>query len=153
VKSLDIADQFEPTSLPILNKVLVAEDDRISQLFMLTFFKHYGVEVKLASTGRETLQTWQEWQPDLILMDMRMPELNGLEATQIIRQAIDRSARTSAHLSFPVIIAITASAFAEDWEMLLTAGCNECLEKPLYPAQLNRVLSHYFNVEALPVRS
>jgi CheY-like chemotaxis protein len=139
VKSLDIADQFEPTSLPILNKVLVAEDDRISQSFMQTFFRHYGKAVQGASTGRETLKIWQAWQPDLIMMDMRMPELTGLDATRMIR-------KTAPTHSFPVIVAITASSFAEDWEKLLDAGCNECLAKPLVVAHLHLIISRYFNL-------
>lgn len=132
------------TPRPALTKVLVAEDDRISQIFMLTLMSHYGIETKVASNGRETLKLWHDWQPDLIFMDMRMPELNGLEVTQMIRQTIQTAATP---LPTPIIIAVTASGFGEDRDKLLAAGCNDCLSKPLALDELNIILKNHFNLE------
>ncbi|MGA0198971.1 MAG: response regulator, partial [Prochlorotrichaceae cyanobacterium] len=136
--------------MPTIAKVLVAEDDRLTQTFMIHLLNHYSFEVKLAKDGQEALDLWQTWQPDLIFLDIRMPKLSGLEVTQQIRQAVRSAASTDTPLKSPVIIAITASAFAEDRKTLLEAGCNEFLSKPLVMNELNLVLHRYLDFEDSP---
>ena len=148
-----ISPAIQPPSsrlLPSTAKVLVAEDDRLTQIFMSHLLGHYSFEVKLAKNGEEALDLWQTWQPDLIFLDIRMPKITGLEVTQQIRQAVRASASTDTPLKSPVIIAITASAFAEDRKILLETGCNEFLSKPLVMNELNQVLHRYLDFEENP---
>ncbi|MGA1411543.1 MAG: PAS domain S-box protein, partial [Prochlorotrichaceae cyanobacterium] len=137
-------------AIPATAKVLVAEDDRLTQIFMSHLLQNYSFEIKFAKNGREALNLWQTWQPDLIFLDIRMPELTGLEVTRQIRQAVQAAASTDTPLKSPVIIAITASAFAEDRKILLEAGCNEFLSKPLVMNELNLVLHRYLDFGESP---
>jgi CheY-like chemotaxis protein len=117
---------------------------------MSHLLQNYSFEIKFAKNGREALNLWQTWQPDLIFLDIRMPELTGLEVTRQIRQAVQAAASTDTPLKSPVIIAITASAFAEDRKILLEAGCNEFLSKPLVMNELNLVLHRYLDFGESP---
>jgi len=108
-------------------RVLVAEDNAINRLFMEQVLGGAGVEVLFAETGSEAVATAARAAPDLIFMDMSMPQMNGLDATRAIRAAGGPQ---------PVIVALTANAFASDREACLAAGMDDFLSKPVRRAQL-----------------
>ena len=110
-------------------RILVAEDDWVNQEVALELLREtLGFAVDVAPDGAEALELALQHRYDLILMDMQMPELDGLGATQAIRE-ID------GYVDVP-IIAMTANAFAEDRARCLDAGMNDFIAKPVDPDQL-----------------
>ncbi|MEO0408416.1 MAG: response regulator, partial [Cyanobacteria bacterium P01_A01_bin.135] len=94
-------------------------------------------EVEEACSGAEAIAAWQRWHPHVILMDLRMPNVDGYEATRTIRAR----AQTNPELENPKIIALTASAFSADRDRALAAGCDEFLGKPIYKTQLLQTIA------------
>ena len=123
--------------LPSDLKILLAEDNALNYEITYEILTAFGMEVEWAQNGAiavEQFQASQEGQYDLILMDMQMPVMNGLEATRAIRGLERRDAKT-----IP-IIAITANAFAEDRAVCLEAGMNDHIPKPIDVDKLLDVL-------------
>ncbi|MBP6809201.1 MAG: response regulator, partial [Chromatiaceae bacterium] len=89
-----------------------------------------------AADGQEAVNLWEEWQPHLIFMDMRMPVLSGQEATRQIRSRL--AARPGAVA--PVIVALTASAFEDQRERMLACGCDAFARKPFQAEELFAIL-------------
>jgi two-component system sensor histidine kinase/response regulator len=107
--------------------VLLVEDSPINQEVAVSLLESAGLRVDLAGNGAEAVEKACATDYDLILMDMQMPVMDGLEATQAIR----RSGRTQVP-----IVAMTANAFGEDRQRCLDAGMNDHLPKPVDPAML-----------------
>jgi CheY-like chemotaxis protein/nitrogen-specific signal transduction histidine kinase/HPt (histidine-containing phosphotransfer) domain-containing protein len=119
-------------SLPALTDVggvglniLLAEDNIVNQKLAITLLEKWGHYVEVAGNGLEAITKNEQQQFDLILMDVQMPEMGGVEATQLIRE---RERGTSRHVP---IVAMTANAMSEDRQMCLDAGMDEYLSKPL----------------------
>lgn len=108
-------------------RVLVADDAEINRVLMGKFFKGLDVTVLFAHDGREAVDLTLEQEPDIVLMDMSMPRLNGIEATRRIRREAVKQ---------PAIIALTANAFDTDKEACLAAGMDGYLAKPVRRAEL-----------------
>lgn len=117
------------------SRVLVAEDNSLSRELIRQMLSDLGCAVDLAKDGSEALDCASMHVYDLIMMDMQMPRLDGLAATEAIRQLPE-------HWSTP-ILAITANAFAEEKEQCLRSGMNGHLTKPLTPESLTRELRHW----------
>jgi CheY-like chemotaxis protein len=100
---------------------------------LLSIILRKDYELSRATTGKEVLALFAEERPDLILMDIKMPEMDGLEATRIIR-------RTDVDLP---IIALTANAYDSDREKALDAGCNSYMAKPVNAAKLREMLAAF----------
>lgn len=116
-------------------RVLLAEDNPVNQLVAVEILKRLGCEVVLASNGREAVEALESHEIDVVLMDVQMPEVDGLEATRTIRaKETDRR--------IP-IIAQTAHAFAEDKIRCFDAGMDEHIAKPIRRSELLRVLGRY----------
>jgi len=108
-------------------RVLLAEDHDMNVFLAKTILEGWGVEVVVAENGKQAVQKINEQHFDLVLMDMQMPVMSGMEATEIIRQ----------ELGNPIpIIALTANARTEDNEKCLNAGMNDYISKPFQPEQL-----------------
>lgn len=120
-------------------RILVVDDRWENRMMLTRMLSKTGFEVQEASDGREGIKQWETWDPDLIWMDMRMPNMDGYEATQRIRQ--------SEGGDDVVIIALTASAFEQDRERVLIAGCNDFLAKPFREADMYDMLAHYLEIE------
>ena len=106
-------------------RILVAEDSPVNQKLLVGLLHKLGHQAVLANNGREAVEATESQQLDLILMDIQMPEMDGLEATQIIRE---RERRTGAHLP---IIAVTAHVLPEDREKCRAAGMDDYVSKPI----------------------
>jgi signal transduction histidine kinase/ligand-binding sensor domain-containing protein/CheY-like chemotaxis protein len=102
--------------------ILVAEDNPINQQLAMIILHKMGYDPELAENGRQVLDKLREKDFDLILMDIQMPEMDGLEATRIIRTSMTPQ---------PIIIAMTANAMQGDQEECLAAGMNDYLSKPV----------------------
>jgi signal transduction histidine kinase/DNA-binding response OmpR family regulator len=109
--------------------VLVAEDNPTNQLVSRTILEGHGCRVDIAANGAEAVRAVQERAYDVVIMDIMMPEVGGLEATRLIR-ALD-----SPRAKVP-IVAMTANAFAQDREACIAAGMNGFIAKPATPAKL-----------------
>jgi CheY-like chemotaxis protein len=115
-------------------QVLLAEDNRVNQRLASRLLEKRGHRVVVVGNGREALAALQEKQYDLVLMDVQMPEMDGLEATAAIRE---QEKRTGAHQQ---VIAMTAHAMKGDRERCLAAGMDDYLTKPIRPQELDEVL-------------
>jgi len=124
------ASEPAPAAMPSL-KVLLAEDSLVNQRLMLGLLERLGHTVVLATTGTEAVERALAEPVDLILMDVQMPEMDGLEATQRIRQAEREQSRRRVP-----IIAMTAHAMKGDRERCLDAGMDEYVAKPVRQWQL-----------------
>ena len=112
-------------------KILVAEDDEMNQQMALMVLKRLGYEADSAGNGKEVLEIVSEQKYDVILMDVQMPEMDGLEATRMIRLCLTEQ---------PVIIAMTANAMDGDREACLKAGMEDYLSKPVNVEELMKTL-------------
>ena len=118
-------------------RVLLAEDEPISQEVSRGLLEDVGLIVDLAEDGEMALSLALVCDYDLILMDMQMPKMNGLEATRAIRA-------TSLNIDTP-ILAMTANAFQEDRQACLNAGMNDHIGKPVIPEVMYEVLLKWLN--------
>jgi CheY-like chemotaxis protein len=115
-------------------KVLIVEDYADTRRFMKTLVESYGYRVIEAADGEEAVQIAQFGHPDLILMDLAMPIMDGLATTRVIRGFEDGA-------NLPII---AVSAFGDDFYIqALEAGCNDVVFKPLEISKLESVLNQY----------
>ncbi|WP_394691619.1 response regulator [Hoeflea sp.] len=126
--------------------VLVAEDNQINQIVFQQSLQGMGVNHDLAVNGREAVTKWSELRPDIVLMDVSMPELNGLEATAEIRaiEARDGLAPTP-------IIAVTAHTLKGDEDRCLAAGMDDYMSKPISPEKLAAMIERWLPGSAIEV--
>jgi signal transduction histidine kinase/DNA-binding response OmpR family regulator len=107
-------------------RILLVEDNRVNQTLACRLLEKRGHEVVTAGNGRAALEVLENLTPDLVLMDIQMPEMNGLQATALIRQ---KELKTGKHVP---IVAMTAHAMAGDKERCLAAGMDGYITKPLH---------------------
>lgn len=119
-------------------RILVVDDAVNNRRFLVTLLSEIGFEVREAENGQEAIALWSSWDPDLICMDMRMPLLDGYQATQQIKASL-KGQQT-------VIIALTASAFEEEREGILSCGCDDFLHKPFREEVLLEKISTHLGV-------
>ncbi len=118
--------------------VLLVEDNQINQVVALEFLALMGVESLLANNGQEALQACTRATPDLVLMDIQMPGMDGLECTRRLR-----SLQEAGSLARFPILALTAHALESDIAASLAAGMDEHLTKPLDFRALRQHLSRW----------
>jgi two-component system sensor kinase len=127
-------------------RLLVADDSPVNQEVAAGLLELYGHSVVTVSDGREAVTAWQKEHFDAIFMDLEMPNMDGLEATQCIRQ---QEAATGRHTP---IIALTAHALKGVHERCLAAGMDHCITKPLQPDELMPLVASLANAnEAVAV--
>ncbi|HQU71770.1 MAG TPA: response regulator, partial [Calditrichia bacterium] len=127
-----------PNTLPSL-RLLLAEDNPVNQKLAIRLLEKMGHQVQLAENGLEVLARLEESQFDMVLMDIHMPELDGVETTRKIRH---QEKGTDRHLP---IIALTANAMESDRERFLDEGMDEYVSKPIQKTDLIRALSETVN--------
>jgi signal transduction histidine kinase/CheY-like chemotaxis protein len=120
-------------------RLAVVDDRETNRLALVKLLQSVGFEPRTASNGLEAIALWQEWQPDLIWMDMRMPVMDGYEATRQIKQ------QPNGHKT--VIIALTASAFEEQRAKIIEAGCDDFVPKPFLERIIFDKLTQYLGVK------
>jgi PAS domain S-box-containing protein len=131
---------------PSLHRILVVEDQVNNRKLVVRLLSKLGFEVQEAINGEEAVQRWQQWSPHLILMDMRMPEMDGYAATRMIRER-ERQQTEEGTKKFPtVIIALTASAFIADRSNILAAGCDDYIPKPFKAEELLKAIAKHLNL-------
>lgn len=118
-------------------RVLVAEDNAVNQIVFSQILQQLGLTFRVVSNGIEAIESWKEYRPDIILMDVAMPLMDGFEATQEIRQA---EAPTGVRVP---IVGVTAYTFMNDHERCLEAGMDDCLCKPISRRKLQEKLSNH----------
>ncbi|MEK7851718.1 MAG: response regulator [Deltaproteobacteria bacterium] len=106
-----------------MSKILIVEDNEINMKLIKTILKSKGYLLTEARDGEEALQAVASEAPDLILMDIQIPKIDGLEATRRIRKMEG--------LGNTLIVALTAHAMEGDREKILEAGCNGYIAKPI----------------------
>jgi len=139
-----------PTSQPIQRviglasnqptyRILVVDDRWENRQVLMKLLKAVGFQVNEAANGEEAIRLWEEWNPHLIWMDMRMPVMNGYEATQKIKATTKGQATA--------IIALTASAFEEERAMVLSYGCDDFVRKPFQEAVIFEKMAEQLGVQ------
>ncbi len=116
--------------------ILVVEDNDINQKLMKAFLKKLGYEITIASDGLEACQICESSHFDLVFMDLQMPIMGGIEATEKILESINRP---------PIIVAMTANAFEEDKRKSFEAGMKSFLTKPVRLRTLKDVIKEHFS--------
>jgi signal transduction histidine kinase/CheY-like chemotaxis protein len=119
-------------------KILVVDDKLINCQLLIKLLTPLGFDLQAASNGQEAIKIWDEWQPNLIFMDMRMPVMDGYEATKYIKGHVKGSAT--------VIIALTASVLEEEKAIVLSAGCDDFMRKPFKEEAIFNMLHQYLGV-------
>ena len=130
-----------PTALHIL----LAEDNPVNQKLAVRLLEKRGHHVAVASTGRQALLALEKRSYDLVLMDVQMPEMDGLEATMILRE----KEKISGH--HQAVVAMTALVMKGDRERCMAAGMDGYLTKPIRPQELDDVLDSYVAKERIEI--
>ena len=115
-------------------KILVAEDNPINQKIALSVFKQVGLEAEIAVNGQIALDILKEKKFDIVFMDVQMPVVDGIKATNVMRANGDET----------IVVAMTANAMKGDREMCINAGMNEYISKPFKKEDVYKLLEKYF---------
>jgi len=143
----DINNQLPETRQKVLGlipgqptyKILTVDDKEINCKLLIKLLEPLGFELKEASNGLEAIAIWNQWEPHLIFMDMRMPIMDGYEATKYIKSTTKGNATA--------IIAVTASVLEEEKAIVLSAGCDDFIRKPFTEDQIFGVLTKHLGVK------
>jgi CheY-like chemotaxis protein len=119
-------------------RILVVDDWPEGRLLLTRLLAPLGFEVREAADGEQAIAAWQAWAPQLILMDMRMPVLDGLEATRRIKAS--EAGRAT------IVVALTASSFEEQRAEILDAGCDDFVRKPFDEDVLLELIARHLGV-------
>ena len=122
------------TELTFNKRILVADDNRVNRMVASKILKRMGCEIKFATNGLEAVELESSWSPDLVLMDVRMPEMDGMDATRAIR-----AKECELNLPKRPIIGLSANAMAEHRLAGLDSGMCGYLAKPIKKAELAEV--------------
>ena len=120
-------------------KILIVDDRPNNRLLLIKLLQPLGFEVQEAEDGKEAIEKWENWQPHLIFMDMRMPVMDGYEATQHIKGIVKGNATA--------IIALTASVLEEEKALVLSAGCDDFIRKPFRESEIFEVMAKHLGVQ------
>ncbi|NEQ76933.1 MAG: response regulator [Okeania sp. SIO2C9] len=119
-------------------RILIVDDKPVNRQLLIHLLNPLGFELQEASNGKEAIKIWEEWEPHLIWMDLRMPVMDGFEATQKIKASTKGKATT--------IIALTASVLEEERAVVLSVGCDDFLHKPFRDEQIFKALEQHIGI-------
>lgn len=120
-------------------KLLAVDDKPINCQLLIKLLTPLGFEMKEANNGQEAIAIWDEWEPHLIWMDMRMPVMDGYEATKFIKAHVKGSATA--------VIALTASVLEEEKAIVMSAGCDDFVRKPFKEHTIFETLTKHLGVQ------
>jgi len=123
---------------PADRKILLVEDNKVNQLLMQSVLKKFGLVFDLAENGQQAFECYQQNRYDLILMDINMPIMDGIESFKHIRAAYSRG-----ESPYVPVVALTANALVGDCDNYKKIGMQDCLTKPLNLNELKRVLAQH----------
>ncbi len=128
-------------------RMLLVDDKPVNRLLLTRLLQPLGFDIREAENGEDAVHIWQEWQPHLIWMDLRMPVMGGCEATQEIRKLEEQKQEREKHKPpHTTIIALTASALEEERAVTLSAGCDDFLRKPFQEHDLFELMTKYLDI-------
>lgn len=120
-------------------RIVIVDDHHENRVLLRMLIEQVGFSVKEAENGLQAVEINEFWKPHLLWMDMRMPEMDGYEATRRIRErGSDQQ---------PVVIALTASAFEEDRQKVLAAGCDDFVRRPFHEYEIFEKMRQHLGVE------
>ena len=119
-------------------RVLVVDDKPVNRILLVKLLAPLGFEVLQAENGKTALEIWEAWEPQLVLMDMRMPVMDGYEATRRIKATLKGQAT--------VIFAVTASALEEDRAVILSEGCDHYIRKPFREQEIFSAMEQHLGI-------
>jgi CheY-like chemotaxis protein len=122
-------------------RLVCADDHPESCRLVREWLEPLGFDIRTAHNGQETLALWRDWQPHLIWLDMRMPEVDGYEVARRIKADVNVMKRQ------PALIALTASALDHERAEMLAAGCDDVIHKPMKAADLFDMLSRHLKLQ------
>ena len=117
--------------------ILVAEDNDVNQMVVEQILETTGHNFTIVANGRQAVEMYHKLKPKLVLMDVSMPDMNGLEATKAIRQAEQATGQRTP------IIGLTAHALKGDREMCLECGMDDYMSKPISPDKLTALVDKW----------
>ena len=120
-------------------RILVVDDKPINRQLLIKLLSPLGFEMKEAANGQEAIALWDQWEPHLIWMDMRMPVMDGYEATKRIKTTTKGQATA--------VIALTASVLEEEKAVILSAGCDDFIRKPFRDEALFDAIAKHLGVQ------
>jgi signal transduction histidine kinase/DNA-binding NarL/FixJ family response regulator len=120
-------------------RILVAEDIEESRTVLVKLLEAVGFQVRAASDGKQALAVFNQWQPDFIWMDIRMPVMDGLEATRCIKKT--EAGKTA------IVAALTAHALEEERALILAAGCDDFVRKPYREQEIFEVMRKHLDLK------
>ncbi|MBD2576967.1 response regulator [Oscillatoria sp. FACHB-1406] len=122
-------------------RILVVDDKALNRQLLVKLLEPLGFAVNEAANGREAIEVWDAWEPHLIFMDMRMPVMDGYEATQQIKRTVKGNATA--------IIALTASVLEEERAVTISVGCDDFLHKPFRESEIFAAINKHIGVRYL----
>ncbi|WP_094672417.1 PAS domain S-box protein [Hydrocoleum sp. CS-953] len=120
-------------------KILIVDDIQINRQLLIKLLEPLKFELKEGINGQEAIEIWKNWHPDLIWMDMKMPVMNGYDATEYIK-ATKQGKNTK-------IIALTASVLEEEKSIILSVGCDDFVRKPFRESMIFATMKKHLGVE------
>ena len=120
-------------------RILIVDDKSLNRQLLVKLLNPLGFELKEAVNGQDAVAVWDEWEPHLIWMDMRMPVMDGYEATQAIKVTTKGQATA--------IIALTASVLEEERAVVLSAGCDDFIRKPFRESDIFEAMHKHIGVQ------
>lgn len=125
-------------------RVLVADDKWENRHLLARLLLDVGFQVQEASTGVEAVTVWSAWRPEIVWMDIQMPEMNGYDATKRIRELEGQEQSDGRRRT--CVMAVTASAFAQERSAILEAGCDDYVSKPFRNATIFEKMAEHAGV-------
>jgi CheY-like chemotaxis protein/HPt (histidine-containing phosphotransfer) domain-containing protein len=131
-------------------RMLLCDDNAINQKVAMRLLQQMGYKPDIAANGIEALTALDRQQYDLIFMDIQMPEMDGMEATRIIRERQADRATYPNYKSSMIIVAMTANAMTGDREKCIAGGMDDYLSKPVRPEDVRKVIERWASTATMP---